>query len=730
MLEKLRRFDGPLTRALVREPGRFGLGQLPQQLQPDSTTTLVCGYCSTGCGLKAHLRHGAAVNLSADTNYPVNLGMACPKGWEALAPLAAPDRATTPLLRNARGMQEATDWDTALKTLVARFRGILDRHGPEAVAFLSTGQFPTEEMFMLGLLFKFGMGAWHGDANTRQCMATANVAYKQAFGFDAPPFTYQDFELSDVVVFIGANPCIAHPILWERVMMNTRPHQVLVVDPRRTETAAAATRHYALAPKSDLTLLYGLAHVLIREGWVDRNFIADHVAGYAGFARHVQPFTPEFTAGVTGLSAADIEDFARTIHQGRAVSFWWTMGVNQGHEAVRTAQAIINLALITGNIGKPGTGANSITGQVNAMGSRLFSNTTSLVGGRDFLDAEDRREVARILGIDAGRIPAQNSLAYDQIVAGVCAGRIKGLWVIATNPSHSWVDQTQLQQGLEKLDFLVVQDMYRNTDTTRLAHLVLPAAGWGEKAGTVINSERRLGLFKKVARAPGRALADFYIFRLVAEYWGCADLFHGMDSPEQAFQVMKRLSAGRPCDFSGIRDYHHIDEQGGIQWPYRGHDADKPQERRLFADGRFFTADGKARLYYDPVRPPDETPSPEYPLVLLTGRGTSAQWHTNTRTEKSAVLRKLYPAECYVEMHPEDARRLGVAPEDWVMVRTRRGAVRARAFAASTVQPGQIFLPMHYAGVNALTAASFDPHSRQPAYKHCAARIEKVEAAR
>jgi anaerobic selenocysteine-containing dehydrogenase len=725
----LRRFTGPLTRNLVRAPGRFGLGQVPERLEPDATTTVVCGYCSTGCGLRVHMKNGEAVNLSADTRYPVNLGMACPKGWEALAPLRSPDRATMPLLRKDKdSAPKPVEWDEALQAFTSRFKKIIEEHGPESVAFLSTGQIPTEEMFALGSLFKFGMGGIHSDANTRQCMATAHVAYKQSFGFDAPPFAYKDFELSDVLVFVGANPCIAHPILWERVMMNKNNPKILVVDPRLTETAQAATKHYGIAPKSDLTLLYGIAHVLVREGWVDAGFVADHVTGYASFATHVADFTPDSVAAATGLSAAEVEDFARMIHEGKAVSFWWTMGVNQSHEAVRTAQALINLALITGNIGRPGTGANSITGQMNAMGSRLFSNTTSLAGGRDFLDAGHRREVADALGIDPSRIPAQNSIAYDQIVEGVCEGRIKGLWVIATNPLHSWPDGDRLRAGMRNLDCLAVQDMYATSDTAALADVFFPAACWGEKEGTLINSERRLGLFKKVSRAPGKALADFYIFRLIAEYWGCGDLFARMSTPEEAFQVLKALSAGRPCDITGIRDYRHIDDKGGIQWPYRGIGADEPQERRLFADGRFYTADGKARLLFDPVRPPAEPASPDYPFVLMTGRGTSAQWHTNTRTSKSSVLRKLYPAECYVEIHGDDAAALGIRPEEWVDVRTRRGAVRARALIGAGVGAGRIFLPMHYDGVNRLTLPEFDPYSRQPSYKHCAARVEKISA--
>ncbi|HKP94440.1 MAG TPA: molybdopterin-dependent oxidoreductase, partial [Fibrobacteria bacterium] len=557
--ELMRQRQGRLTHEMVLSPGRFGLGKTPERLQPDSTTTMVCGFCSTGCGLKIHLKDGKAVNLTADPGYPVNLGMACPKGWEALTPLKAANRATTPLIRGADGKLAPADWDAALRLFTDTLKATIARHGKESVAFLSTGQIPMEEMFMLGLLTKFGMGLVHGDANTRQCMATAHVAYKQSFGFDAPPFTYKDYEESDVLVFFGANPCIAHPIMWERVMMNPRKPEIIVVDPRQTETAMAATRHYPLLPKSDLPLLYGLAHILIREGWVDREFVAANTTGFEAFRDHVKTFDPAAVGRITGLGEERLYEFARLIKPGKRVSHWWTMGVNQSHEGVRTAQAIINLALMTGNIGKPGTGANSITGQVNAMGSRLFSNTSGLPGGRNFQDPAHRREVADLLGIDASVIQEKPGLAYDQILTGVKEGRIKALWIIATNPAHSWVDQEEFRRAAGKLELLVVQDMYHDTDTARLAHLVLPSAGWGEKEGVVINSERRLGLFKKVYPAPGQALADFYIFKLIAKYWGCEALFKDMESPERTFQVMSRFSAGRPCDFTGIRDYRMID---------------------------------------------------------------------------------------------------------------------------------------------------------------------------
>jgi len=753
LLEKARaafhQQSGPLTEELVLRPGDFGLGQVPARLKPDATATAVCGFCSTGCGLNVHLRQGAAINLSAAADYPVNLGMACPKGWEALTPLRSADRATSPLLRNTRGELEAASWETALRVFTDKFKAIQERHGPESLAWLGTGQITTEELAFLGALAKFGMGIRHGDGNTRQCMATAVTAYKESFGFDAPPYTYADFEESDVLVFVGSNLCIAHPILWQRVLRNRdRRKIIIVVDPRKTETAMAATQHYALRPKSDLVLFYGLANLLLAGGCVDRDFVHRHTTGFEPFARFVQGFTPEVVSQATGLTLAQLRQFADTIQRGRRVSFWWTMGVNQGHEATRTAQALINLALMTGNVGRPGTGPNSITGQCNAMGSRLFSNTTNLLGGHDFQNPAHREKVARVLGLDAARIPAGNSLAYDQIVQGIADGRIKGLWVVATNGSHSWIDQSHFNALLDRLEFLVVQDMFASTETAQRAHLVLPAAGWGEKEGTFINSERRFGRVRKVARAPGRALADFHIFQLLARQWGCGEMFSRWTSPEAVFQILKALSRGQPCDFTGIRDFAHLDACGGIQWPFPEAGSMRPvpgptvsahkshpshpshpagggpeRERRLFADGAFFHPDGKARFVFEAPRALPEPTDEDFPFLLLTGRGTSAQWHTGTRTEKSAVLRKLRPPGIYVEINPSDAQRLRLAPQAKVCVESRRGQLVATAFVTPTIQPGQLFIPMHYPAANQLTCAAFDPYSRQPSYKACAVQI-------
>lgn len=722
----LKQHTGPLTRDLVLEPGHFGLGKVPARLKPASTTTSICGYCATGCQLKLHLDdHGRAINLSPQAGYPVNLGMACPKGWQALDPLDSTDRGTVPLLRDASGKMSPVDWPTALSAFTSRLQSIKESHGRESVAFLSTGQIPFEEMAFLGCLFKFGMGFLHGDANTRQCMATAVTAYKQSFGFDAPPATYADFEESDVIVLIGANLCIAHPILWQRVMRNKRSPEIIVIDPRSTETAQAATRHLALKPKGDLALLYSLAHCILRDGRIDAASLAN-TTGIDEFTRFVVDYSPAEVSARTGLSVAQIEDLAQAVSErGKRVSWWWTMGVNQSHEGVRTAQAIINLCLITGNIGKPGTGPNSVTGQCNAMGSRLFSNTTSLVGGHDFADSAHREKVAAGLGIPLDSIPSEPSLAYDQIISAAEEGKIKALWIVATNPFHSWIDSGRLARLREKLDFLVVQDMFPTTESARAADLYLPAASWGEKSGCFINSERRIGTIKPVRQAPGQSLSDFRIFRLIAEAWGCGSMFSRWTDPEAAFLLLRDLTRDRPCDITGIEGYDHLDRSGGIQWPFPSENPDLTRERRLFEDGKYYTADRKARILFSPPAELPEPTSPAFPFLLLTGRGTSSQWHTQSRTAKSDVLRKLYPSKTYVEIHPDDAARLRLRNHSTVKISSRRSSIEASVYVAPTVQPGQIFVPMHYPEVNQLTHSSFDPHSRQPNYKICAVRLER-----
>ena len=689
-------------------------------------TTSICGYCSTGCALAIY-EHEDDTRIAADTDYTVNRGSCCPKGWEALSVLDSTDRATTPLLRDDRGDVKPVSWDKAIEAFARNFKEIQSRYGNESVAFISTGQMPFEEMALLGSLAKFGMGMIHGDGNTRQCMATAATAYKQAFGFDSPPFTYADFEVSDTLIFIGSNPVIAHPIMWERVAANRTNPVTIVIDPRRTETAVYADRHIAPYPKTELALLYGVSNILIQNDWIDRDFIEHHTNGFPAFETHVTSFDPDAVADRTGLDRQVIVDLAETIHRGKRVSLWWTMGVNQSHLGVRTAEAIINICLMTGNIGRPGTGPNSITGQANAMGSRLFSNTTSLLSGFDFIDPQDRETVSDRLGIELSAIPTKNSMPYNQILEGIGRGTIRGLWIIATNPMHSWISSGTLESVLADLDFLVVQDIYHSTETARVADLLLPAAGWGEKDGTFINSERRLGRVHKVSDPPGDAIADFEIFKRISSVWGCGEMFAEWASPEAVFKILQRVSTGTPCDISGIGDYESINSDGGIQWPYPEGTDGAEKERRLFEDGIFFHKDGRAKFLFTEPEEPGEIPDESYPFILLTGRGTAAQWHTQTRTSKSEALRTLYPPEVYVEINPDDAEQLGISDGSKIGIESRRGKAVAIARAEMKMPRGTVFMSMHYRETNLLTFASFDPHSSQPAYKFSAVKINRLE---
>lgn len=727
--QMLKERQGPLTEEL-RLSSTSSHGMLPDRLQPDKTAASICGYCSTGCQLHLHSKKNKPVNVTASASYPVNLGAACPKGWESLSVLDSKDRGTMPLLKDVNGRQQIVGWDIALETFCNRFKSIQNLHGNESTAWIGTGQITNEDLALLGALAKFGMGWVHGDGNTRQCMASAVTAYKQTFGFDAPPYTYADLEASDTLVFVGSNPCIAHPIMWQRVMRNQRHPDIIVIDPRMTETAAAATLHLPIRPKSDLTLFYALARILIQNQWLDSDFVKNHTNDYDAFAAFVESFTLERAALKTGLKESTIMNLAARIHEKTAVSFWWTMGVNQGYQGTRTAQAIINLALLSGNIGRPGTGANSITGQCNAMGSRLFSNTTSLFGGRDFQNQGDREEVAKCLKIPVARLPTKNSLAYDQILKQVDAGKIKGLWIVATNPGHSWIDQSNwLRLIRTKVDFLVVQDMYYSTETAQEADLYLPAAGWGEKLGTFINSERRLGVIEPISEPPGESRSDFDIFKSIANQWGCGDMFSEWKDPASTFQILKRLTKGRPCDISGVKDYAMLQREGGIQWPFSEWQAkhgSPKKERRLFEDGCFYHSDQRARFLFESVQPPTEPPDSSYPFWLLSGRGTSAQWHTQTRTGKSPMLLQMAPGALYVELHPKDAIKLNIQHNEKVQIMSRRGSVEATAKVMATVQPGQVFIPMHYHEVNRLTHPSFDLYSRQPSYKACAVQLNKV----
>lgn len=682
-----------------------------------------CNYCGVGCSIQYHIDDDGTVNVKGTPEYPVNNGILCPKGFKIHDPIVSDKRGTSPLVKKNGKFEEAS-WDEALGLFAKKVKEIQSKHGKDSVAFISTGQLYTEEMAMLGQVARTGMGI-HGDGNTRQCMASAVVGYKQALGFDAPPFTYKDIEESDCIVLIGSNMPVAHPIVWNRIKKNPHNPEIVVIDPRYSDAAKKSTLHLPITPKRDLLFLYMVIHQLIKNDWIDKEYIEAHTNDFDKLKSVVLQYDPANVEKETGISKQDFDSFVEKIHKSKRLSMWWTMGVNQSHVGVRTVQAIISLCVITGNIGRPGTGANSMTGQTNAMGSRMFSNTTCLYGGRDYGNEEHRKYVGEVLGLDPSVFPEGPTLPYDKIIEGVDKGTIKGLWFICTNPLYSWINTERIRKAIKNLDLLVVQDLFPNTISAQEADIYLPAAGAGEKVGFVINSERRLGATQKIKEPPGNALPDFEIFKLLAVHYGCENVIKGWDTPADVFKLLRACSKGMPCDITGVRDYNHLIEKNGIQWPYPEENPDEAQERRLFEDGKFYTGNGKVNLLAEDYTLPQHEPDKEYPFYLLTGRGTIFQFHTNTRTGKSETLRKQMSEELYVEFNEGDAQDLNVSTGDVVKLSSKaKKDVKAVVKISDTVRKGYIFLPMHYDTTNALIEEEFDPYSRQPSFKMGAVKVE------
>jgi len=687
-----------------------------------------CGYCSVGCGMLLGVSEGKVVSVRGDPAHPVNEGKLCPKGLAEHYVIDAPGRAVLPLLADGKGFRRV-DWDEALRVFAAKVREVQAAHGPEAFAVLSTGQLVTEELYALGKLVQLGIGSRNYDGNTTLCMATAVSGYKRSFGSDGPPGCYEDLETAEVVVLIGANIADNHPILASRLFRNldrADRGKVIVVDPRATKTAMLADIFLPIRPRSDVDLLNGLAALVIREGWVQEDWVREHATGYDALAEHLEPWSLSRTAERTGLTEGQVYEAGRLIGTSRSVLFAWTMGVNHSTQGTETVNAINNLALLTGNVGVRGGSPLSITGQCNAMGSREASFTSSPPGYRRWDRDQDRRELAALWGVAPERIPAERGLAYPDIIQGILDGRIRGLWVIATNPVVSYPEQARLRAALASLDFLVVQDGYHPTPTSDLADLVLPAAIWGEKEGTYTNSERRVSKVNAAVEPPGEARTDFRIFLDIAEELGVREsLFPGWTGPRDAFEEWREVSRGRLCDCSGMT-WETIEASGGIQWP--ASEETPGGTSRLYSDGCFQTDDGKAVLFRVAPEAPPEVPDEVFPFILNTGR-TVEHWHTRTKTGRVALLERSAP-EAWIEMNPVDAARIQVSNHDLVSVRSRRGRLeRVRARVTSTVAPGQVFIPFHFPerNVNQLTIDACDPISREPNFKQAAVRVEKVE---
>lgn len=688
-----------------------------------------CGYCSVGCGMQVGVRDGRVVSVRGNPDHPVNLGKLCPKGLAEHYTIEAEGRARTPLLRKD-GNLGPVSWDEALDAMVTRLRAVQNRYGAESVGVISTGQLVTEEFYTLGKLVQLGLGTRHYDGNTTLCMATAVSGYKRSFGSDGPPGVYEDLEHSDVVLLIGANIAENHPILCARVEQN-RGKTLIVADPRVTKTAMMADIYLPIKPRSDLALLNAMLRIILEEDLYDRDYVAAHTTGLEELRTSVQPYTLAYAAEITGLEPSLIHKVALLYAKAKAGFIGWTMGVNHSTKGTETVNAINNLALLTGNIGRPGAAPFSITGQCNAMGTRETGFTSSLPGYRKFESEADREDLARLWNLSPECMPRQRGLAYPDIIEAAVAKKVRALWILGTNPLVSFPNIDVLKHALGNLEFLVVQDGFHPTPTSELADLMLPTAIWGEKEGTYTNSERRVSKVNAAVAPPGEARTDFDIFLAIAERLGCKDaLFPGWTGPGDAFEEWRRVSAGRLCDYSGMT-YGDIEASGGMQWPYADScGSPAAATRRLYADGIFPTEDGRARLLPTQWAPFPEQPSAEFPLILNTGR-TVEHWHTRTKTGAISILQRMSP-RAWLEMNPKDAERLNLRPHDRVDIVSPRGRVEGVELRVTEiVGPGQVFLPFHFAESNAnqITQSAFDPISREPNYKQCAVRVEKSLAA-
>ena len=704
------------------DDARFG--PMSTSRAPDRWVRTTCGYCSVGCGMLLGVKDGTAVAVKGDPDHPVNLGRLCPKGLSEHQTLVAPGRLTHPTV----GGRRAT-WDEALGRMSSGFRRLVDEHGPESVAVLSTGQLVTEEFYALGKLVRLGMGVRHFDGNTTLCMASAVSGYKLSFGSDGPPGAYDDFARADVILLVGANIADNHPLLAPRIVDNPDA-TVIVVDPRVTKTAMIADQHLAVKPRSDVTLLNGIIKILLDEGLVDLDHARRVTDGFDELVGHVQSFDIDRVERECGVPADDVRRAALALGNAERAMVAWTMGVNHSVQGTETVTLLNTLCVLTGNLGKPGAAPFSITGQCNAMGTRETGFTASMPGYRAYDDPAARRELAALWGVDEERLPTERGRAYPDIVNGVIDGRIKGLWIIATNPVVSFPNRELLEHALGELDLLVVQDGFE-TPTTALADVVLPAAIWGEKDGTFTNSERRVSRVAKAVEPPGEAKSDFDIVMALASQLGLRhELFPGWATPADAFDEWRRVSAGRLCDYSGIT-YERIEAAGGVQWPSPSDDPSVPLggTPRLYADWTFPTATGRAQLRCVEPKPISDRPRRMYPLLLNTGR-TVEHWHTRTKTGRVEILDRLAP-EGWVEVHPTDAESLRIHSGDLVRMVSERGAVdRIRVRVTQTVRAGEVFVPFHFDEqcANRLTLNEFDPISREPNYKQCAVRLERMTA--
>lgn len=685
-----------------------------------------CGYCSTGCSIEVGVNDkGEGVRARGVGGADVNRGKLCLKGIYEHELFNSQGRGTVPLVRDkVFEPYRETTWDDALDKTASEITRIQEKYGRDSFAIVSTGQILTEEFYTLGKLARGVIGTNNYDGNTTLCMASAVSGYKRSFGSDGPPGCYDDFEHTECLMAFGSNLPEQHPVIFWRLRqaLEKRKFPIIVVDPRVTMFAQMADMHLPVTPGTDVVLLNSLAHVILDEGLEDRSYINAHTNGAVEFEKLVEQYDPVTASRICGIDEDTIRNVARLYAKAGAAMTIWTMGINQSTHGSDGVVGINNLNLITGNIGKPGGTSLSITGQCNAMGTREWSSCSGLPGYRALEKPEHREEIAQFWGIDPEFFPKKRGLFQTDIFPAIETGQIKGLWIVATNPMTSMPNTHRIRKTLEKLEFMVVQDAYRDVETTEYANVFLPASIWAEKEGVMTNTERRVNYISNVVKPYADSKPDLWIFNQLAKRFEQGRKIKFPDKASDVFEEMKALSKGRFLDISGM-SHQEIERQRGIQWPMgEGAQTGSP---RLYADGEFQYPDGKAKLIPLPFIDNNERPDEEYPFWLNSGRVVE-HFHTRTRTGKIGNLNKFSPTP-YMEMNPDSAAELGIDHMSYARLVSRRGDAVVLVQLTQRVPRNMVFIPFHFHEcVNRLSLGLLDPHSRQPAFKQCTVRIEVV----
>ncbi|HEX2012858.1 MAG TPA: molybdopterin-dependent oxidoreductase [Roseateles sp.] len=712
-------------------------------------TRSTCPYCGVGCGVIIESDGAQITGVRGDPEHPANFGRLCTKGSTlhlTAAPVTLRRRLLQPAWRPARGAApEALDWNQVNTRLAARLAAVRTTHGADAIAFYISGQLLTEDYHAFNKLARALVGTNNIDSNSRLCMSSAVVGYKQSLGADAPPACYEDIELTDCLLIAGANPAWAHPILFRRLedARAKRPDlKIVVVDPRRTETAEFADLHLQIQPGTDVALFQGLLHACIWEGWIAQDFIDAHTEGFAALKALVREMTPAAAARICGIEEADLLQAARWFARSPSALSLYCMGLNQSTSGTAKNTALINLHLATGQIGRPGAGPFSLTGQPNAMGGRESGGMATLLPGhRDPANAAHRAEIARLWGVES--LPETPGKTAVELFEAAARGEIKALWIACTNPAQSLPDQDLVRRALERCELVILQEAFSDTATAAYADVLLPASGWGEKEGTVTNSERRITRVRAAVPAPGGARADWRIARDVARDLerllrpGLPSLF-GAERPEQLWLEHREATRGRDLDITGL-SYALLEQRGPQQWPYP--EGASQGRARLYEDGRFLaTAGGRARFIAKPYRPARDESNAQYPFKLTTGR-LRDQWHGMSRT---GLLGRLFAHEGkpLLRLNPNDMPRRGLKDGDFVRLASRRGALNLVVMGDEAIAPAQAYVAMHWGeefvsgrdaegrglrGINAVTQGAFCPDSRQPELKFAAVAVQRLE---